>query len=344
VGGVETFQDLTQIEQLQKELQARYTFEDIVGRSPAMIRLFDLLPQIAASTSTVLIEGASGTGKELFARAIHSLSPRKDKAFVAVNCAALPETLLESELFGHRAGAFTDAKRDKPGRFALADGGTIFLDEIGDITPAMQVRLLRVLQERIVEPLGGVTPLPVDVRVIAATNRNLAKLVRADKFRDDLYYRIRVIHLDLPSLAQRREDIPLLVDHLVAKFNRLQGKDIAGVSDQVLARLMEHDYPGNVRELENIIEQAFVLCRGGIIELNHLPRELRPTGPRGVADGQPMSLAATEKLFITEALQRRAGNRRLAATDLGIDVSTLYRKIRALRIETPETDGRGRRR
>jgi len=343
-GGVETFQDLTQVEQLQKELQARYTFEDIVGRSPAMTRLFDILPQIAASSSTVLIEGPSGTGKELFARAIHNLSPRKKKPFVAVNCAALPDTLLESELFGHKAGAFTDAKRDKPGRFALAEGGTIFLDEIGDISPAMQVRLLRVLQERVVEPLGGVKPVPLDVRVIAATNRDLAKLARSGGFREDLYYRIRVIHLDLPSLAQRREDIPLLVDHAIAKFNRLQDKDIAGVSEQVLSRLMEHDYPGNVRELENIIEQAFVLCRGGMIESSHLPPELRPTAGRGVPDGQPMRLEAIEKLFITETLDRRNGNRKMAAKDLGINVSTLYRKIKALGIETPGVDGRGRRR
>jgi PAS domain S-box-containing protein len=344
VGGVETFQDLTQVEQLQKELQARYTFEDIVGRSPAMMRLFDILPQIAESSSTVLIEGPSGTGKELFARAIHNLSPRKTKAFVAVNCAALPDTLLESELFGHRAGAFTDAKRDKPGRFALADGGTILLDEIGDISPATQVRLLRVLQERVIEPLGGVKPLPVDVRVIAATNRDLAKLVQAGKFREDLYYRTRVIHLSLPGLAQRREDIPLLIDHLIAKFNRLQGKDIVGVSDEVMARLMGHDYPGNVRELENIIEQAFVLCRGGMIELNHLPPELRPTAGRGAPDGQPMSLEAVEKLSIAETLERRNGNRKMAAQDLGINVSTLYRKIKALGIETPSVDGRGRRR
>jgi PAS domain S-box-containing protein len=337
VGGVETFQDLTQVEELQKQLQARYTFEDIVGRSSAMLRLFDVLPQMADSSSTVLIEGASGTGKELFARAIHNLSPRKHKPFVAVSCAALPDSLLESELFGHKAGAFTDAKRDKPGRFALAEGGTIFLDEIGDISPAMQVRLLRVLQERVIEPLGSVKPVPVDVRVIAATNRNLTKLVRAGKFRDDLYYRIRVLHLRLPGLSQRREDIPLLVEHLIAKFNRLQGKQIAGVSDEVMAQLMEHDYPGN------IIEQAFVLCRGGMIELNHLPPEMRPTPGQREQTG-PMSLKAMEKFLITETLQRRQGNRKLAAQDLGIDVSTLYRKTRTLGIQVPESDGRGRRR
>ena len=344
VGGVETFQDLTQVEQLRKELHARYTFEDIVGRSAAMRRLFELVPQIAASSSTVLIEGASGTGKELFARAIHNLSPRRRKPFVAVNCAALPDTLLESELFGHKAGAFTDAKRDKPGRFAAADGGTIFLDEIGDVSPAMQVRLLRVLQERLIEPLGGVRPVAVDVRVIAATNRDLAELVRRGAFRDDLYYRVRVIHLLLPSLAQRREDIPLLVEHLVARFNRLQGKDILGVSDEVMARLMEHDYPGNVRELENIIEQAFVLCRGGMIEPAHLPPELRPPAGQTAPGGQAMSLRDLEKFSIDQALQRRRGNRKLAAADLGINVSTLYRKTRTLGIDAPATDGRGRRR
>ena len=344
IGGVETFQDMTQVEQLRKELDSRYSFEDIIGRSPAMLQLFELLPQIAASSSTVLIEGASGTGKELFARAIHNLSPRSKKPFVAINCAALPDTLLESELFGFKAGAFTDAKRDKPGRFALADGGTIFLDEIGDISAAMQVRLLRVLQERTIEPLGGIKPVPVDVRVIAATNRNLASLVQEGVFREDLFYRIRVVYLQLPGLAQRREDIPLLTEHLVRKFNHLQGKNIAGVSDEVMSRLMEHDFPGNVRELENIIEQAFVLCRGGQIETKHLPPELRPeSGEKSDKKGL-IRLDSLERSAIEEALRRRRGNRRQAAADLGINVSTLYRKIRTFGIVPPKEDGRGKRR
>jgi PAS domain S-box-containing protein len=344
IGGVETFQDLSQIEELQKELESHYTFEDIVGRSPAMMQLFQLLPQIAESHSTVLIEGASGTGKELFARAIHDLSPRRDNRFVAVNCAALPDTLLESELFGHKAGAFTDARRDKPGRFALADKGTIFLDEVGDVSPAMQARLLRVLQERCIEPLGSVEPVAVDVRVVAATNKKLLRLVRTGRFREDLFYRVRVVHLKLPALRQRREDVPLLVDHLVAKFNRIQGKAIAGVSDEVLARLMEHDYPGNVRELENIIEQAFVLCRGELIETHHLPPELRPAGTSGARDGGgPMTLRALERRRIADALRRHQGSRKRTARELGIDTSTLYRKIKLLGIETPQTDGRGRR-
>lgn len=340
IGGVETFQDLTLVEQLRKELQARYTFEDIVGRSPVMRRLFELVPLIAESDSTVLIEGPSGTGKELFARAIHNLSARQSKPFVAVNCAALPDTLLESELFGHKAGAFTDARQDKPGRFALADGGTIFLDEIGDISPALQVRLLRVLQERMIEPLGGVKPIPIDVRVIAATNRKLQQEVQAGRFRDDLYYRIRVVQLELPELKQRREDIPLLVDYLIGKFNHLQSKDIVGVSNRAMARLMEHDYRGNVRELENIIEQAFVLCRSGMIDLKHLPPELRANSSPLAAGHQPLSLAELERLVITETLQRNHGNRKKTAEDLGIDVSTLFRKIKKLQIPLPERDGR----
>ncbi|MBN1394665.1 MAG: sigma 54-interacting transcriptional regulator [Pirellulales bacterium] len=334
VGGVETFRDLSLVEELRKELDAGLGFADIVGRSRAMRQVFELIPRIAESDSSVLIEGASGTGKELFARAIHNLSPRRKKRFVAVNCAALPDTLLESELFGYKAGAFTDARKDKPGRFALADGGTIFLDEIGDISPAMQARLLRVLQERTYEPLGGVEPIETDIRLIAATNKDLAKLVKKGTFREDFFYRINVVRLKLPALRDRREDIPLLAEHFIAKFNRLQGKDVAGMSDEVLARLMEHDFPGNVRELENVIEHAFVLCRGAMIEIEHLPPQLRGAADERSPNLAGMTLRAIERLMIVDALRRNEGNRTAAARQLDINPSTLFRKIKSLEIET----------
>lgn len=334
VGGVESFRDLRLVEELRQQAEQQDSFSDIIGRSAAMRQLFDLLPAVAESDSTVLLEGASGTGKELVARAIHQLSRRRHRRFVAVNCGALPDTLLESELFGYKAGAFTDAKKDKPGRFALAEGGTLFLDEIGDVSPAMQARLLRVLQERSYEPLGGLEPVRCDVRVIAATNKSLAALVRDGRFREDLYYRIHVVRLELPPLRDRREDIPLLIEHFVARFNRLKGRDIAGVSDAVLARLMDYDFPGNVRELENIIEHAFVLCRGGLIQLQHLPAYLRghQTGTlAGLSRG--LTLAAMEKRLIQDALRRHRGNRAAAARELGIHVSTLFRKIKAWKLE-----------
>ncbi len=333
IGGVESFRDLRLVEELHRELQQQNSFSGIIGRSTAMRQIFEILPQIAESDSTVLIEGASGTGKELFARAVHNLSRRRARKFVAVNCGALPDTLLESELFGYKAGAFTDARRDKPGRFALAEGGTMFLDEIGDISPAMQARLLRVLQERVYEPLGGVEPVKADVRVIAATNKNLAKLMEQGRFREDLFYRIHVMRLELPTLRDRREDLPLLIDHFLARFNRLKGKDIAGVSDEVLARLMEHAFPGNVRELENIIEHAFVMCAGGVIQLKHLPAALRGGAlPDLLCTGKHMTLEGMEKVLISDALRRNQGNRKHAAKELGINASTLFRKLKALKL------------
>ena len=249
-----------------------------------------------------------------------------------------PDTLLESELFGYKAGAFTDARQDKPGRFAIADGGTLLLDEIGDISPAMQVRLLRVLQERTFEPLGSVEPIKTDVRVIAATNKDLAKLVRKGVFREDLFYRIHVIRLALPNLRDRREDIPLLIEHFIAKFNRLQGKDVVGVSDEVLARLMDHEYPGNVRELENIIEHAFVLCRGAMIEMAHLPPQLRGAIATASPNIAGMTLEAMERFLIANALQRHNGNRTAAARQLGINPSTLFRKLKSLGIDAPKSE------
>ena len=342
-GGVETFRDLSLVEELRKEIEGRYSFADIIGRSPAMQSLFELLPVVAESDSTVLIRGASGTGKELVARAIHNLSPRGQKRFVAINCGALPDTLLESELFGHKAGAFTDARKDKPGRFAIADGGTILLDEIGDISLAMQVRLLRVLQERVYEPLGSVTPVPADVRVITATHQDLRKLVKEKRFREDLYYRINVFRLDLPTLRDRREDIPLLVDHFVSRFNTIQDKDVSGVSDEVMNVLMRCDFPGNARELENVIEHAFVLCRSGLIELHHLPQEILEGSGLATVQARPgTTLRSIEALHITDALRRQNGNRKEAAKELGIHPTTLRRKIKDLDIDVPAHDGRRR--
>lgn len=341
IGGVETFRDLSLVEELRKELHASYSFADIIGRSHRMRQLFEILPEVATSQSSVLIEGPSGTGKELFAQAIHQLSPRKNQRFVAVNCGALPDTLLESELFGYKAGAFTDARKDKPGRFALAEGGTLFLDEIADVSPAMQSRLLRVLQERVYEPLGGIEPVKANVRVVTATHADLSDRVKQGKFREDLFYRINVVRMQLPALRDRRADIPLLIEHFVGRFNRLKEKDLAGVSEPVMAILLAHDYPGNVRELENIIEHAFVLCRSGLIQPQHLPSPLREQAP----DTQSHQLSATtlrdmEILMINEALQKHHGNRSAAALELGIHPATLFRKVKTLRITLPEVDGR----
>lgn len=341
IGGVETFRDLSLVEELRKELTGRYTFADIISKNHRMQRLFQMLPQVAASDSTVLIEGESGTGKELVARAVHNLSPRRKKPFVAVSCGALPDTLLESELFGYKAGAFTDARKDKPGRFALAEGGTIFLDEIGEISPAMQVRLLRVLQERMYEPLGGTESVKTNVRVVVATNRNLAQLVEEGKFRSDLYYRINVVRLTLPPLRERKEDIPLLVEHFITKYNHLRGKAITGVTPETMQILMAHNYPGNVRELENIIEHAFVVCEGGLIEPTHLPEFLKPSDLSvAPAPSTALTLKELEKQFILETLRRHNWNRLAAARALGIHKTTLFRKIKSLGLKLPQTDGR----
>ena len=259
---------------------------------------------------------------------------------MAVNCAALPDNLLESELFGYKAGAFTDARKEKPGRFTIADKGTIFLDEIGDISPAMQAKLLRVLEDHSVEPLGGVEPVPVDVRVVAATNRDLASLVKKGQFREDLYYRIKVVHLELPPLKDRREDLPLLIEHIISKFNQLRGSSVVGVSPKAMVCLLEYDYPGNVRELENIIEQGLVLCRQGLLEARHLPVELQPRDRKAFSVSGPISLMEMERMLISRTLERRNGNRSLCAKDLGIDPSTLYRKMKKLGIPAPGRDGR----
>ena len=343
LGGVETFRDLSVVEALRRHLDGRFQVGDIVSRSDAMHAILAILPMVAESESTVLLEGETGTGKELLARAIHAASPRKDKPFVAINCSALPDTLLESELFGYKAGAFTHAVKDKTGYFAATHGGTILLDEIGDTSAAFQVKLLRVLEEKAFAPLGSVRKIPSDVRIIAATNKSLVEQVAREAFRRDLYYRINVVRMDLPALRERKEDIPLLIGHFIEKMNLLRGKAITGVDDEVLQILMGHDYPGNIRELENIIEHAFVLCKSGAIRSNHLPGSLSDQQhPNNQSDSLSHTLDTTEALAIMHALKRNGYNRLATARDLGMHKSTLFRKIKKLGIRLPEIDGRSK--
>ncbi|MEW6186405.1 MAG: sigma 54-interacting transcriptional regulator [Thermodesulfobacteriota bacterium] len=330
MGGVETFRDLSAIEALKKEITQKYTLSDIISKSDKLQNIFNMLPDIAQSDSTVLIQGPSGSGKELLAKAIHSLSPRREKPFVAINCSALPETLLESELFGYVRGAFTDAKKDKPGKLAQADSGTLFLDEIGDLPLTVQAKLLRVLQEKTYEPLGSNSSKPVKARIISATNKDLKDLIRGGTFREDLYYRLKVIQINLPSLRERREDIPLLIEHFLAKFNLRTGKKISQISPKAMQILMGYDYPGNIRELENIIEHAFVLCHGTTIHLTHLPLELHKEVREGrESPSLPEShLKSREREFIQKTLEKHHGNRTLAAKELGIHPTTLWRKLK----------------
>ncbi len=339
LGGVETFRDLSVEMHLRQQLTQKYTFEQIISKSPAMQRIFQIMPEIARSESNVLILGESGTGKELVASAIFNASTRSDKPFVVVNCGALPDTLLESELFGYKAGAFTDARKDKQGRFAAAEGGTIFLDEIGDIPQSLQVKLLRVLQQKSYEPLGSNTPVQADVRIIAATNKELLDLVKTGTFRDDLFYRLNVVNIALPALRSRMEDIPLLVDHFVEKFGAEKQKDIVGVNDEVMALLMKYSYPGNIRELENIIEYGFILCPGGYIKKEHLPDTfaetmLENTTPLLISY-EGLSLEEIEKNAIELCLKRNKWKRMLSCRELGISKDTLRRKIERYKISNP---------
>ncbi len=339
-GGAETFRDLSEVEALRRELEEKFRVGDLSSRSPLMQRVFEVLPAVAASPSTVLILGETGTGKELVARTIHSLSPRNEGPFIAVNCGALPDTLLESELFGYKAGAFTGANKDKPGRFALAKGGTIFLDEIGEVSPALQVRFLRVLQERTYEPLGATRSESTDARIMVATNKDLAEQVRRGVFREDLYYRVNVVRIELPPLRRRKEDIPLLVEQFIVRFNRLQRKSVPGITAEALSLLMAHDWPGNIRELENAVERAFILCQEGSIGIEHLPQELRTPGMAGVDSDMRSAHDILDAQAIRTALERNALNRLATAKELGIHKTTLYRKMKKLGIARPEQDGR----
>jgi PAS domain S-box-containing protein len=336
IGGVETFRDLSELELLRRQLHGRFRFGDIVSKSHRIQEILRVLPDIARAESTVLIQGPSGSGKELFARAIHDQSHRHAGPFVAVNCAALPDTLLESELFGHKAGAFTDAKRDQPGRFATAQGGTLFLDEIGDISTALQVKLLRVLQEKEFQPLGASRPVRADVRVIAATHQDLRQLMAAGRFRDDLFYRLNVVRIELPCLKDRREDIPPLVRFFVERFAAETGRDIQGVTPGAMAALMRHDFPGNIRELENAIERGFVLCRGSVIDLDALPPEIAlgaTPADHGPAAADAFDLA--EVAVIRRALAEHGGHRVRTAAALGIHKATLLRKMARFAIRYP---------
>jgi len=337
VGGVETFRDLRQVEALRREVKENYSFGDIITKSPRMRAVLELLPTIAHSESTVLITGESGTGKELVARAIHSHSPRSKGPLIAVNSAGIPDTLLEAELFGYEPGAFTGAVKSKPGRFALAGGGTLFLDEIGDMSLQLQAKLLRVLQEGTYEALGGIRTKKTDVRVLAATNKDLSAMIKEGTFREDLYYRLNIFELRLPPLRERMEDAPILVDHFIQRLSALGDKGIRGIAPKALRVLMDHDFPGNVRELQNAVEHAFVLSPGTLIRTEYLPEGIRGVGDPHLTEGT--TLKDQEKSFILKSLARNGYDRMATARELGVHKSTLYRKIRKLGIELPPRNG-----
>jgi DNA-binding NtrC family response regulator len=323
---------------LRRRVSDQFARAQVIGSSPMWRKICEMVEQVAPAKATVLITGESGTGKELIASLLHRLSSRADRPFVTLNAAALPATLLEAELFGYEKGAFTGAQQRKPGRFELADGGTLFLDEIGDMPPEVQAKLLRVLQDGTFERLGGTRTLQVDVRVVAATNKDLAQEVETQRFRMDLYYRLNVITLQLPPLRERREDIPLLVAHFLRKYAEQNHKEVTAIQQQALQRLEAYDWPGNVRELENVIERAVVLGPGPIISIAELPEHLQEKEPALPANNHfvlPLhaTLADIERAAIVQALQQSGGNRQSAARALDIGVATLYRKLKAYRLE-----------
>ncbi len=327
-GGVETMRDLSVLYTLKKELHERFTFRNLISRNPSMRRLFNVLEDIAASEATVLLQGESGTGKELFARAIHDLSPRREGPLVIVNCGALPETLLEAEIFGVRKGAYTGAVESRPGRLELCAGGTFFLDEIGDLPLPLQVKLLRVLENREFQPLGAKNPMKANVRFITATHKNLEQMVEEGTFRRDLYFRVNIVKLGIPPLRERKEDIPLLLEIALKKFNASYGRKVQRVSPDVLKLLLSHDFPGNVRELLNVIEQAVILCKGSEIGLDLMPKEFLPAAGKDRAPRRRSS-KAPEAAVLCDVISRHRGNRAEAAQELGVDRSTLWRWIRS---------------
>lgn len=327
---------------LRGELENRYNINNIIGNSNKMREVYQMISQVCRSNATVLVRGESGTGKELVAKSIHFNSPRRNKPFVAVNCSALAENLLESELFGHERGAFTGAVSMKKGRFELAEGGTLFLDEIGELSPNLQVKLLRVIQERTIERVGGIKPIPVDIRIIVATNRSLKKETEAGRFREDLYYRLNVLHLVLPPLRKRTEDIPPLVEHFIAKYSpeRKDQVPVTGVEQDVYRLFYEYSWPGNVRELENVIERALVLCPGSTIRVSDLPRQFRQHSDQtlpleGIAPDAKLAetLAQVEKMMIERALKMSDNVQSHAAKLLGIGKSGLSQKIKKFKLD-----------
>ena len=314
---------------MHSELEEKYGYRNIVGESPVMTKVFDLIGAVSQSRSTVLVTGTSGTGKELVARAIHYLSPRKDKPFIKINCAALPAELMESELFGHEKGAFTGAIKRYRGRFERADGGTLLLDEISEMSGKLQAKLLRVLQEREFEPVGSTETIEVDVRIIATTNRNLEKMIERDEFREDLFWRLNVISVHLPPLRERKSDIPLLAKHFMEKYNRENGKAITGLADDVLDRFNRYSWPGNVRELENTVERAVVMCKGKTLTLEDVGMPDTDAPVRGEGSGlvTGVTIADMERELILKTLESQGGNRTTTAEILDISVRTLRNKL-----------------
>jgi len=333
VGGLATFHDLTLIHQLNQAISDRYSFHDMVGKDPFMQQIFEKVSVVAKTDATVIIEGATGTGKDLLAKVIHSTSRRANKPFVKVNCAAIPDNLLESEMFGYAKGAFTGADHDKPGRFSEADGGTIFLDEIGDLPLFLQAKLLRVLEDKEFYPLGGRHIKKVDIRIVCATNRGLEKLVSKNLFREDLFYRLNVFKIELPALKDRRIDLPLLIRHILRRLCAAADKSLPRISRETMELLLKFDYPGNVRELENLLEHALVICKNDVIQPEHLPDYLQnqPITNRPDINATLLPLndpLKAERLRILRMLQQNNWNRTKTAQALEIDRTTLWRKMK----------------
>lgn len=327
-GGIITIRDMPS-RSLEGEDASDYSFQGILSRNRRILQIFEVLPDVSRTDASVLIQGESGTGKELFATAIHNLSLRQKGPFIKLNCSAFPETLLESELFGYVRGAFTDARKDKPGMFQLANGGTLFLDEIGDITQALQVKLLRVLQDGEFIPLGGTFPMRVDVRIISATNRRLEDLVQEGRFRSDLYYRLNVVKFQLPPLRERPEDIPLLTRHILERFSSRIPSNARGMSPEAMALLQRYEFPGNVRELENILEHALIMCKEPVIQPHHLPSYLLGL-EQELEAATDTKMREVETRTILQVLRKHNGNKLKAAKELGIHRTTLWRRLKEL--------------